>query len=299
MTEVFKTNWNKKENYWDTLLESILPNTGTKPVGFYDLIYSFIDENALPIKLTTRENEREHYAIFTSKEDLLNSRHLYESCEKVVLDKDVIHKPEYKIFMLGDFVDKIKQKNKPTPIRLNPILVGQSLKESKWMCQNIIMAPLFDELTHKFMTTNPDDALALLAIHPDDQKRFGIEMVFHIISNHSAPEPGEERDEYLLLKINELAFIAPRVPIKKGSGSVLCIVLNLDNKVEETAFIRSYQTLDPHSDIIFVNSNLELMTGDMQPIKYNGEQIDTIFSPIINWQNNKLKTPIQVTSLNL
>ncbi len=57
--------------------------------------------------------------------------------------------------------------------------------------------------------------------------------------------------------------------------------------MEESAFIRSYKTFDTYADVIFVNSNLELLTGDLTPIPYDGNQIDTIFAPIIYWQKSQ------------
>jgi hypothetical protein len=157
---------------------------------------------------------------------------------------------------------------------------------SDFKFEEVLWSALRAPLTGKLMTSPPEEALALLAIDQKDQERFGINFVFHMISNLSAPEAGEEREIYLKEKIRELAHFIPRVPIGFGSASIYCILLNLDNAMEETAFIRDYQTFDPYSDVLFVTSSLELLTGKLRPIKIQGEQIDTIFGPIIEWQRH-------------
>lgn len=153
--------------------------------------------------------------------------------------------------------------------------------------KNVLFAPLFDQITRKYMMTAPDQALALLAINPNDQERFGIEIVFHALTNSDLPDDKETREEVLKEKIDQLSFFAPRIPIKKGSASIYCVLLNLENPMEEMAFVRSYRTFDKYTDIIFVTSNLEIMTGDLDRIPYNGERIDTIFTPIIHWQQTQ------------
>ena len=78
--------------------------------------------------------------------------------------------------------------------------------------------------------------------------------------------------------------MAPRVPIRRGSGSFLGILLNLENDLEERAFIRDYPMFDEYSDSIFVTSQLKILSGTLEEIHYNGDQIDTIFGPLIRWQ---------------
>ena len=97
--------------------------------------------------------------------------------------------------------------------------------------------------------------------------------------------------ETLILKdkIEELAFKAPRIPLKRGSGSFLSVLLNFENDIEERAFIRDYSTFDSYSDIVFVTSTLKMWTGKLEEIHFNGEKIDTIFAPLIKWQQGKMK----------
>ena len=132
--------------------------------------------------------------------------------------------------------------------------------------------------------TDPADAKALLAIDSRDQKRFGIEFVFYMITNSSMPAEGEERSSEIRKKIEQLAFLAPRIPMKKGSGTFLMVVLNLENEIEEQAFIREYKMFDSYCNVLFVTSSLRLLTGQLDEIHYNGDSIDTIFYPMITWQ---------------
>ena len=61
-------------------------------------------------------------------------------------------------------------------------------------------------------------------------------------------------------------------------------LLNLENDLEERAFIRDYSMFDDYSDSIFVTSKLKMLSGNLEEIHYDGNSIDTIFGPIINWQ---------------
>ena len=85
-------------------------------------------------------------------------------------------------------------------------------------------------------------------------------------------------------KLEDLSRLIPRIPMAKGSGTFICILLNLENTMEEAAFIRNYQLLDKYTDLLFVNSKLEILTGDLHTIKYEGSTIDQIFRPMIEWQ---------------
>lgn len=69
----------------------------------------------------------------------------------------------------------------------------------------------------------------------------------------------------------------------------MAIILNLDNVLEERAFIREYKTFDDYADVIFVTSDFKMMAGNLEPIAYDGDQIDTIFTPLIYWQTQKRK----------
>ena len=44
--------------------------------------------------------------------------------------------------------------------------------------------------------------------------------------------------------------------------------------------------MDSFSNVLFVNSNLELINSYQQRIQYDGDQMQTILMPIIDWQRN-------------
>ena len=109
-----------------------------------------------------------------------------------------------------------------------------------------------------------------------------------MITNRGLSDDPEKRQKELKEKIDELSFCLSKVPMKKGSGTFFAVILNLDNGLEERAFIREYKTFDPYADVIFVTSDFKMLTGNLEPIAYDGEQIDTIFMPMIQWQKNRL-----------
>jgi len=175
--------------------------------------------------------------------------------------------------------DLLKENGEVSSIKINPTMVNDEL-----VCENVLFSPTFDSFTQKSLMTNPGEAKALLAVNAKDEKRFGIELTFYILTNRQLAANGELRQNQLKEKIEELAFIAPRIPMRKGSGSFLVVVLNLENEFEENAFIRDYKMFDDHSNVLFVTSSLRLLDGHFNEIHYNGEQIDTIFNPMIKWQ---------------
>ena len=253
--------------------------------GHYDLVLCPINEQGAPLVLTDSAGHS-FIAAFTKDELIFRIMRTHTLSELAKADCKVgLHGQIARQFMLVDLVTRFQDSKQPTVIFLNPIKIAQH-EGHEYIAEEIIFCPILDPLTKKLMTTT-DEALALLAISHEDMARFGIQIVFHLITNHSAPEDKISREAYLKAKIQELSFMAPRIPMKRGSGSVLCVILNLDNIMEEMAFIRHYKTLDPYADVLFVTSALELLDGDMNVIPYDGNQIDTVFSPIIEWQRNQ------------
>jgi len=256
-------------------------------LSFYDLVYVLTDNGQPLLTYEAPLDDKICYA-FTSRS--LISR--YQSPRELssIADESIPNNMgQFKIksFMLGDLVKSIYNSKQPQMIKINPAkVIGPEQKELT-LCDEVLFAPTLDDLTKKWMMTPPEDARALLAIHPQDQERYGIEIIFHLLSNRSLPEEPEERQITLSNKIKDLAFTIPRVPIQMGSASIYCVILNLDNAMEETAFIRNYKSFDNHSDVIFVTSNFEILTGDLESISYSGESIDTIFTPLIQWQKRK------------
>jgi len=260
-----------------------------KKLGYYDLVNVLVDSKGRPYKLNNLHSKEDCYTIFTndSKRNKVPDLSISPKVPNlIVLEKNIFASQNYKTFMLGDLLNHIRNHQYPETIKINPIQCKIDGKETL-LCDDMVFAPALDQLTKQLIMTSPTEALPLLAINPQDRERFGFEVVFHLITNLGVPEDHEKRLNFLRTKIEELAFWSSRVPIKQGSGSIYCVMINLDNMMEEAAFIRSYKTFDNYADIIFVNSNLELLTGDLTSIPYNGNQIDTVFTPIINWQKSR------------
>jgi hypothetical protein len=253
-------------------------------LGYYDIVFVQVNDEGHPI-----QSEASCFNAFTSK-DLVTRSLTANDYFDIANDKYSLPVTQVNLrpYMLGDLVFSLCDSKKVQYIKINPVLTQEDSKEVL-LHEEIIFIPIQDQLTGKFMLTPPEEAMALLALNPEDQKRMGMEMVFYCVTNKNLPERYEDREEILAEMIEELSFCGPRVPIKKGSGSLLCVILNLENAMEETAFIRNYKTLDEHSDVIFVTSDLKIKTGDLHQINYDGDSIDTIFGPIINWQRSNEK----------
>lgn len=235
---------------------------------YFQLVEVIVDDNNKPKKLKDPLTQDESYAIFNHK--------------------DLTQNTDFKTstMMFGTFVYSICDSKQISSILINPR--NETLNNIQFLAfDEVVFSPLKDSFTKHYMLTPPDQAKALLAINPSDRERIGCELVFYVITNQSVSSDSSKREEELQEKIRELAFLAPRIPIKKGSGSFLVVIVNLENKMEESAFIRSYNTYGSYSDVIFVTSDLEIKSGDFETIEYNGDHIDTIFTPIIEWQKNK------------
>ncbi|MBC96654.1 MAG: hypothetical protein CME63_02825 [Halobacteriovoraceae bacterium] len=252
----------------------------------YQLVHVLVGENGQPIIEKQNENDTDSYLVFT--EPTLATR-----LERVLKKEEVeersikLQAPQrnLKLMMLGHLIEKLKDAGAGTTVKVNPLYVeaGEGMKPFLY-AEEVLFAPQFDEVTQKYLLSDPDDAKALLAIRPEDEKRFGIEIIYYLITTRGLPEDQEEKENFLRDRIEELAFMAPRVPIRRGSGSFLGILLNLENDLEERAFIRDYPMFDEYSDSIFVTSQLKILSGTLEEIHYNGDQIDTIFGPLIRWQ---------------
>lgn len=260
----------------------------------YELVHVLVDESGEPKLLKKHENDVESYVAFTSPELASRLDKTYTK-DTILSSTNILSEnpsQDLKIMMMGQFACYLKGKGLSTSIKINPVFVEVAKgAEPLLMAEDVVFAPQYDEFTQKYLITDPDDAKALLAIRPDDEKRFGIEVTYYMITDRDLPEEKEEREQFLRNKIEELAFMAPRVPIRRGSGSFLAILLNLENDIEERAFIREYGMFDHYSDPIFVTSQLKIFTGSLQEIPYDGARIDTIFGPLIEWQKEKSPRP--------
>lgn len=255
-------------------------------LGYYDLVYVEVDEDENPII----NSDNRSFSAFTSKELALRSKAPLE-IEDIISNKLTLstHAINLKSFMIGDLTFSLSHNKEIRFIKINPISFNEE-DTSVLLHEEVLIIPIKDQLTSKYILTSTDESMALLAIKPDDEKRMGMELVFYCLTNKHLPEDSEDKEKYLNKRIEELSFYSSRVPIRKGSSSILCVIVNLENSMEETAFIRNYKTMDSHSDVIFVTSDLKIKTGDLEIIPYDGESIDTVFMPIINWQNRSTTT---------
>lgn len=284
----------KKNPQWKVLRREILSKefphykNKFKKLSSYQLVHVLVDsETCTPIVEKQNPNDTDSFLVFT--EPALASR-----LEKTYSKAEVGYKPDQlqapkrrlQVMMMGHLMEALKDKGRGTTVKINPIYVeaGEGMEPFLY-AEEVLFAPQFDETTQKFLLSDPDDATALLAIRPDDEKRFGIQAIYYLITTRGLPDDHEERADYLRDKIEELAFMAPRVPIRKGAGSFLAVLLNLENDLEERAFIREYPMFDDYSDSIFVTSQLKMLSGTLEEIHYNGDHIDTIFGPLVKWQN--------------
>ena len=260
-------------------------------LNYYSLVYTPVDDEGKPLLIDTSFTKADAFFIFTDialarrmEEPVLLSEVRKDNYSNGLLTSEIKLKP----VMLGELIETLKSNTKPTPIKVNPVLVSIDDK-STLMCEEVVFSPAFDSFTGKLLMTDFSDARALLAVDARDQNRFGIELVFYMVTNRSILKEGEERGLEVRQKIEELAFLSSRIPMKRGSGTFIIVVLNLENEIEEQAFIRDYKTFDDYSNVLFVTSSLRLLTGHLKEIHYNGDSIDTIFMPMIEWQKKLLK----------
>jgi hypothetical protein len=286
----------KKYRPWQILkkelLKDMFPNIKIhcKGLSYYDLISVLVNTDGEPIALRENKEDTDSYMAFTEEHLLNRISDAYSEEEILKASYSDLCLPQHHLrtFMVGDLIKYLSTNSKVKSIKLNPVLFkSDNFDKNLYFCEDVIFAPIFDSITEKYMMTDPDQALALLSIKPQDMERFGIEITFHAITNSDLSEEKESRQASIKEKIEQLSFYVPRIPIKRGSASIYCVILNLENEMEETAFIRDYKTFDKHSDVIFLNSNLEIKTGQLEQIVYDGEMIDTIFTPIIEWQRKK------------
>jgi hypothetical protein len=262
-------------------------------LGSHDLVHVLVDGKGNPKTYKSSEEDVESFCVFTRPELLkrMGKTFTRDEIQGGVSDLSGLNNPEglqLKMMMLGELSQTISHRGKETAIKINPLLLSMAKgMEPLLFAEEVLFAPQRDKFTGKLLLTDPEDAKALLAVNPEDQKRFGIELVFYMLTTRDLPEDREEKEAILKERIEELSFKAPRVPMMKGSGTFLAVLLNLENELEEQAFIRDYPMFDQYSDIIFVTSSLKMMTGRLEEVHYNGAKIDTIFAPMIEWQKNK------------
>lgn len=255
---------------------------GEMPVHSYSIIECLTDNEGVPqAQLLPGLNHFPTYFAFTNQKAVNDYQHSIKELSLI----------STRPWSLNALCETLKAAKCPSFVVIDPLFEGDDLT-----FQTTIVAPIFDDLTQKYLLSDPQDAMALLAIDPNDEKRLSVHCVFYVITNRSLPDDVEERSMALQEKIEELSFLAPRTPIAKGSGSFIATILNLDHLMEETAFIRNYKTLDHYSDIIFVTSDLTIKSGELESIPYSGDAIDTVLVPLIQWQRSRASKAINSLS---
>ncbi|EPZ51975.1 hypothetical protein M902_2086 [Bacteriovorax sp. BAL6_X] len=163
-------------------------------------------------------------------------------------------------------------------------------RNSSGRFEEFIFVPPYDKLTCQYILSPRDETISLLSIDNESHRFMGVEATFFSITNKTMVTFGQgQRDEYLNNLIENLSFIIPRIPQRRGSANIICLLLNLENSIEEKAFVRDYPTFEGYTEVLFVNSNLELLTGNLTRIEYDGASLEGIYLPLIE-RAKKLKS---------
>ncbi len=242
-------------------------------LNFYSLIYVLkISSNSY-----CRCPQTEGIFIFNTK----------DKAQNFLLNASLSQQGEITPYMLGDLLIENKDSKSPAIFLINPKRNEKKQDDCLYLFEEFCFAPIFDPITQKFMMTDPSEAISLLSLAKQDLFRLGVEVVFHVITLKSLPSDQEEKESFILNKIRDLQLQVPRTPMKKGSASFYCVLLNLEDPLLERAFIRDYGTFDNYSDVIFVTSSLEIFSGKLESIQYHGENIDRVMLPLIDWQGKR------------
>jgi hypothetical protein len=228
-----------------------------KQVSFYEIVYA-IESDSFKTS-TIAELDTEVTLAFTEREDALK----HSSEENVVA------------IMLGKLIQESCHED-----HIN--IIGLNYNEGKF--DNFIFVPFYDKLTKQYLISPTDESIALLSIDQKSHRHMGVQATFFSINNKFLPEENDARAELLANLVEDLSFMIPRISQPKGSANIICLLLNLENGVEEKAFIRKYKTLDCYTEVLFVTSDLKLQTGELESIQYDGTNLEGIYTPIISRQ---------------
>ena len=249
-----------------SLLKKSIRQKTHSGLHYYKIVYVLTHENEF-YSSELKDNPISATAIFTEEK-------LASDFSRGIQNK----KYEVKPAMLGRVIESQKHEETIKVVSINPDMDG--------IADDIIFVPLFDTLTKQNLLSPSDDAISLLSIDKVAHYNMGAETVFFSLNNKLLPETGEGRVEKLESLVEDLAFIIPRISLKKGSFNIICLILNLENYVEEKAFIREYKTFDSYTDTIFVTSELKILNGRLEEIKYDGSNLEGIYIPLYEMQNN-------------
>ena len=193
----------------------------------------------------------------------------------------------YTEYTLGELCSDIQQNYQNSGymqlIKINP----QTVEKNKINpCEEIIFCPMIDSKTNQLTITSLDKTLPLMALDQSKIKKMGFEAVYGFFRDGELSNKPELRTQSIFEMIDFLNFVLKRTPLKFGSSSIFCLFLDFENPIEENQFIQDYKLLDTYSNVLYVNSNLDLINSYRQKISYEGDQMETILLPIINWQQN-------------
>ncbi|MGI4993803.1 hypothetical protein ACRXCV_14280 [Halobacteriovorax sp. GFR7] len=249
------------------LLSSLLQDSSvdgdreSRNLSFYDIIY-VIDT---PVDICPRFK--------TNKVDGLGVNVTLAFTDKVLCNEYLDQNSRIRAITVGMLCGEVES-NFIEVIGLN--------KNSSDRFEEFIFVPPYDKLTCQYILSPRDETISLLSIDNESHRFMGVEATFFSITNKTMVTYGQEqRDEYLNNLIENLSFIIPRIPQRRGSANIICLLLNLENSIEEKAFIRDYPTFESYTEVLFVNSNLELLTGNLTKIEYDGASLEGIYLPLI------------------
>lgn len=290
----------KNKKLWKKLKSLIIPDALGKIIHqtgrpqYFDLVHVLVDENKRPLLYSQHPDDVPSLMVFTDvgaiyrMDKTFQESELLQGCHHQKHSYTSSRQLDYEIFTIGELMNYVPNKEQITAIKVNPISYRFSAEEFPiFLCEEVLFVPLFDPRTQKYMMTSPDKAMALLALDPFDQKRFGVEITFHAYSPSDLPSEETQRTSYIQQQIEKLHFYIARTIQKKGSASFYCVLLNLESKAYEYAFIREYQTFNRHISPIFVTSSLQLLSGQLDNIDYDGKKINTVLMPLIEWHKKR------------
>lgn len=180
-------------------------------LSYYSLIWVLVDQKEKPL-LVTLTDDVEGYLIFTESSliERYKSPQTLETLSQVNKAHSFKEYPELRSMMLGHLVSIVKDQKSFKNIFVNPVKV-----QKEHFYEKLVLSPIYDPTTQKDLLSDPSDATALFAISPEDQKRYGIEVVYYLITNRTLSEDSEQRQTELKEKIDELSFAFLKFRLKR------------------------------------------------------------------------------------
>ena len=199
------------------------------------------------------------------------------------LPKQANSKFNFAEYTIGELSQRLSRNTKPTFIKVNSPSIEDGVINP---CEEIIYCPLMDKMSQQLTITSLDQTLPLMAIDSKKVQTMNFEAIYGFFRDAELPKDRGERTQHIFKMIEFIKFATKRTPIKFGSSSIICIFLDFDDPIEENQFIQDYELFDNYSNVIFVNSQLEIINSYRQKIAYDGDKMETILLPIINWQKS-------------